>query len=220
VRTSLRAGQVAEAVGLNVETLRYYERRGIIAEPERSPGGHRLYSTRTVTDLRVIKAAQRLGFTLEEAAELLAVGRGHRSRRTEGLQARTTAKLEEVEQRISDLEEIRANLIAATDASCDDLIQCADTECCPIPFTQLTEQRLSSSPPQRISWSGSPHEPSWCQSQINEADAGNHRVTLAASNIYVVSARRKDTPSARRFAGYEDHDLGGVSLCGGAGVSW
>lgn len=40
---SLRAGQVAEAVGVNVETLRYYERRGIIAEPERSLGGHRLY---------------------------------------------------------------------------------------------------------------------------------------------------------------------------------
>ena len=64
----LRAGQVAEAVGVNVETLRYYERRGIIAEPGRSLGGHRLYPEETVTTLRVIKAAQRLGFTLDEVA--------------------------------------------------------------------------------------------------------------------------------------------------------
>jgi DNA-binding transcriptional MerR regulator len=58
-------------VGVNVETLRYYERRGIIAEPDRSLGGHRMYSEETVTTLRVIKAAQHLGFTLDEVAELL-----------------------------------------------------------------------------------------------------------------------------------------------------
>jgi DNA-binding transcriptional MerR regulator len=70
VSSGLRAGQVAEAVGVNVETLRYYERRGIISEPERSPGGHRLYPEATVTTLRVIKAAQSLGFTLDEVAEV------------------------------------------------------------------------------------------------------------------------------------------------------
>ena len=48
MNASLRAGQVAEAVGVNVETLRYYERRGIIGEPERSLGGHRLYPEATV----------------------------------------------------------------------------------------------------------------------------------------------------------------------------
>ena len=53
----MRAGQVAEAAGVNVETLRYYERRGLIAEPERTLGGHRLYSEETVTVLRVIKTA-------------------------------------------------------------------------------------------------------------------------------------------------------------------
>ena len=67
----MRAGQVAEAARVNVETLRYYERRGIIDEPERSPGGHRLYPEATVTTLRVIKAAQNLGFTLDEVAGLL-----------------------------------------------------------------------------------------------------------------------------------------------------
>lgn len=67
----LRSGQVAEAAGVNIQTLRYYERRGLLAEPERSNGGHRLYGEDAVTALRVIKAAQRLGFTLEEVAELL-----------------------------------------------------------------------------------------------------------------------------------------------------
>jgi len=45
---SLRAGEVAEAAGVNRETLRYYERRGLLAKPDRSPGGHRLYDDRTV----------------------------------------------------------------------------------------------------------------------------------------------------------------------------
>ena len=69
---ALRTGELATAAGVNLQTLRYYERRGLLAEPERSLGGHRLYPPETVTALRVIKAAQRLGFTLEEVADLLA----------------------------------------------------------------------------------------------------------------------------------------------------
>lgn len=130
----LRAGQVADAVGVNVETLRYYERRGIIAEPDRSPGGHRLYPETTVTTLRVIKAAQSLGFTLDEVADLLEAGRHHHGA---GLQSRTEAKLAEVDQKIADLQVIRASLVAARDAGCDDLVQCAESDCCPIPFVQI-----------------------------------------------------------------------------------
>ena len=139
----LRSGQVAAAAGVNVETLRYYERRGLLAQPRRSPGGHRLYDADSVTTLRVIKAAQRLGFTLEEVAELLEVGR-HRHRYPgarsgdAGLQARGRAKLAEVEERITDLVTIRDNLRAALDAGCDDLIACAGTDCCPIPFATIT----------------------------------------------------------------------------------
>ena len=126
---------------MNVETLRYYERRGLLADPERSPGGHRLYPEEAVTVLRVIKAAQRLGFTLEEVADLLEVGRhrhGRRARADAGLQARAQAKLAEVEERIADLVTIRDNLRAAVDAGCDDLIACAGTDCCPIPFATIT----------------------------------------------------------------------------------
>jgi DNA-binding transcriptional MerR regulator len=135
VSAGLRAGQVADAASVNVETLRYYERRGIIPEPDRSLGGHRLYPPETVTTLRVIKASQRLGFTLDEAAELLAAGRHHHD--GSGLQARTEAKIAEVDQKMADLQVIRDALVAARDAGCDDLLQCAESECCPIPFVQI-----------------------------------------------------------------------------------
>jgi DNA-binding transcriptional MerR regulator len=137
----LRSRQVA---AVNVETLRYYERRGLLAAPDRNPGGHRLYPAETVTVLLVIKAAQRLEFTLDEVAELLEVGRhrhrparGNRSRDV-GLQQRAQAKLAEVEARIADLVTIRDTLRAALDAGCADLIACAGTDCCPIPFSTLT----------------------------------------------------------------------------------
>jgi DNA-binding transcriptional MerR regulator len=135
----LRVGQVAAAAGVNLETLRYYERRGLLARPDRSLGGHRLYPPETVTLLRVIKTAQRLGFTLSEVVDLLDVGT-HRHgvrRRPAGLQARAADKLVEVEQRIADLTVIRDTLRQASDAGCDDLLECADSDCCPLPFADL-----------------------------------------------------------------------------------
>src|SRR5215213_10778634 len=96
--SGMRSAEVARAAGVNQQTLRYYERRGLLAEPDRSPGGHRLYPAEAVTVLRVIKAAQRLGFTLDEVADLLEVGR-HRHRRSRadagdaGLRQRAQAKL-------------------------------------------------------------------------------------------------------------------------------
>ncbi|KAA1426720.1 MerR family transcriptional regulator [Nocardioides antri] len=133
---SLRINEVAQAAGVNRETLRYYERRGLLEKPDRSPGGHRLYDERAVHTLRIIKAAQRLGFTLEEVADLIEVGR--RRGRDSGLQARAREKLVEVEERIADLETIRSNLVAAIDAGCDDLHVCATTDCCPVPFVEIT----------------------------------------------------------------------------------
>ena len=134
---------------MNVETLRYYERRGLLAEPDRSPGGHRLYDPGSVTTLRIIKAAQRLGFTLEEVAELLEVGRRshagrhpRRARADAGLQERARAKLTEVEDRIADLHTIRDTLRAALDAGCDDLVACASNDCCPIPFATITTRPM------------------------------------------------------------------------------
>lgn len=134
----MRRGQVATAAGVNIETLRYYERRGLLAEPDRSLGGHRVYRPEAVTTLRVIKAAQRLGFSLDEVAELLELGHHRHTQRVDaGLQQSARKKLVEVEERITDLVAIRDNLTAALDAGCDDLRACASADCCPIPFESI-----------------------------------------------------------------------------------
>ena len=137
--TGLRTGEVARAAGVNVQTLRYYERRGLLAEPNRTLGGHRVDEEQTVTVLKVIKAAQRLGFTLDEVADLLETAR-HRHGRTanRSLQARAKVKLAEVEERLADLTVVRDSLRAALDAGCDDLVAFAGNDCCPIPFAAIT----------------------------------------------------------------------------------
>lgn len=132
--TGMRSSQVAAAAGVNLQTLRYYERRGLLAEPERSLGGHRVYPAEAVTVLRVIKAAQRLGFTLDEVADLLDAGQ---HKHDSGLPSRARAKLAEVEVKIADLQVIAATLRATVDAGCGDLVACAGEPCCPIPFATL-----------------------------------------------------------------------------------
>ncbi|MEU9885905.1 MerR family transcriptional regulator [Sphaerisporangium sp. NPDC051011] len=137
-RPYLRSGQVAEQAGVNIQTLRYYERRGLIAEPARSPGGHRAYPPETVTLLTVIKTAQRLGFSLEEVAELIDTGR--RRHPTPDLRARAQAKIAEVDARIADLTTIRTALTQVVAAGCDSLTNCTCPDC-PLPFADLAEGR-------------------------------------------------------------------------------
>ncbi len=134
--TAMRAGEAAAAAGVHVQTLRYYERRGLLDTPDRTLGGHRLYSNAAVTSLRVIKTAQRLGFTLAEIAELIDAGVHHHGREV-GLRSRAARKLAEVEQKIADLQVIADSLQQAVDAGCDDLAVCAQLPECPLPFGQL-----------------------------------------------------------------------------------
>ncbi|MEU4233209.1 MerR family transcriptional regulator [Nonomuraea sp. NPDC026600] len=133
----LRSGELADAAGVNLQTLRYYERRGLLAEPERTLGGHRLYPAEAVTVLRVIKAAQRLGFTLDEVAELLETATHHHGRADTALAERAKLKLIEVNERIADLTVIRTALEQTIEAGCSDLLECAQAGCCPLPFLQL-----------------------------------------------------------------------------------
>jgi MerR family transcriptional regulator, mercuric resistance operon regulatory protein len=72
----MRTGEVAGRARVNIQTLRYYERCGLLAEPPRSPSGYRDYSARTVDLLRFVKRAQELGFTLREIKELLQLADG------------------------------------------------------------------------------------------------------------------------------------------------
>lgn len=130
----LRTGEVAEQAGVNIQTLRYYERRGLIAEPLRSTGGHRLYPPDTIALLHVIKAAQRLGFTLDEVAELLDTGR--RRHPTPDLRQRAIDKIAEVDAKIAHLTAIRTALTEVVDARCDSLTNCTCADC-PIPFLTI-----------------------------------------------------------------------------------
>ena len=96
------------------------------------------HPAQTVTILRVIKAAQRLGFSLDEVADLLETGRHrHRGQTEAGLRQRATVKLAEIEARVADLSVIADTLRAALDAGCTDLIECAAQPQCPLPFAAL-----------------------------------------------------------------------------------
>ncbi len=132
---TLRSGQLAKAAGVNVQTLRYYERRGLLPEPRRSLGGQREYGPEAVAVLRVIRGLARLGFTLTEIAELIEVG-SHRGPRP-GLRAAAAAKLAEVDAKIDHLMEVRATLTAVLTAECSDLAECSCDPACPIPFAEL-----------------------------------------------------------------------------------
>ncbi|NKY43404.1 MerR family transcriptional regulator [Nocardia cerradoensis] len=131
--SALRTSELAAAAGVNTQTLRYYERRGLLAEPQRTLGGHRLYPEEAVTVLRVIKAAQRLGFSLDEVADLLS-GSGHHRRADAGLRTRARAKLAEVDAKLAELGAVRDTLRAALAAGCEDLLVCSETPSCPVPF--------------------------------------------------------------------------------------
>lgn len=111
-----------------------------------------------MTTPRVIKTAQSLGSTtLDELAELLEAGRHQHS--GGGLQSRTETKLAEVDQKVAELQVIRASLIAARDAGCDDLVQCAESDCCPVPFVQIGPRPGSSTRPSSTSSSPPPGSP-------------------------------------------------------------
>jgi Hg(II)-responsive transcriptional regulator len=113
----MRTGELAGRAGVNTETLRYYERRGLLERPPRTNGGYRDYPGNAVELLRFIKRAQELGFTLDEVAELLHLGTG-------GPDACDTARVlaehrkADLEKRISDLQRMRDSL-AELVATCD-----------------------------------------------------------------------------------------------------
>jgi DNA-binding transcriptional MerR regulator len=91
--------------------------------------------------LRVIRGAQRLGFSLEEIAELLEAGRHRHGQPADvGLAEHARAKLAEVDAKIADLWTVRRTLLAALDAGCWDLMVCAAIPSCPLPFAGLADR--------------------------------------------------------------------------------
>lgn len=133
--SSLTIGGVAKAAGVGVEALRYYQRRGLLPEPARPPGQVRRYGPHHVQRLQFIKAAQKLGFTLDEVAVLLQLDDG-----TQCAQARQLAadKLVAVRERLDALRTIERALVALVD-SCESHRGCI---ACPL-IAALSTQRTA-----------------------------------------------------------------------------
>jgi Hg(II)-responsive transcriptional regulator len=105
----LRIGELAERAGVGVETVRYYERRGLLPRPARRAGAFRQYDEEAVRRLRFIKRAQWVGFTLREIGELLAL-RVEPGAGCEDVRRRAEDKLAEVDEKMRDLQRMRRAL--------------------------------------------------------------------------------------------------------------
>lgn len=116
---------LATAAAVSIETVRYYQRRGLMREPVRPPGSVRRYASEDAERLRFIKRAQAMGFTLEEIKNLLALRTQRSCSATRKL---AVAKLELVAARIRELRQLRSNL-AQLIAECD---ANSEESCCPV----------------------------------------------------------------------------------------
>jgi MerR family mercuric resistance operon transcriptional regulator len=108
-------GQLAVAAGVNVETIRYYQRRKLMPEPPRPPGGTRRYTDVDAERLRFIKRAQAMGFSLSEIDNLFGLRVDRSCRTTREL---ASAKIQAVDDRIRELRRLRKEL-AGLVAECD-----------------------------------------------------------------------------------------------------
>ena len=107
---------------MNAATLRYYERRGLLPTPARTPSGHRHYDEDAVRFLRAIKEAQAIGFTLAEIEEYLHVARSGPA--SAALRTRAAAKIDEIDARIARLRRMRDELARIVGCACDSLDHC------------------------------------------------------------------------------------------------
>jgi len=104
----LTIGHLARATEVNIETVRYYQRIGLVAEPVKPAQGYRIYPVETIDRIRFIRRAQQLGFKLQEIAELLQLGDGQ----CDDVRSRAEQKRAQIDQQISDLKNLRKTLNA------------------------------------------------------------------------------------------------------------
>jgi len=107
-------GVLARSAGVNIETVRYYQRRGLIGTPRKPPGGMRRYPREALTQLRFIKRAQQLGFTLREIGDLLELGAGACAE----TRLLAEARLADIELRLLDLKSMQQTLTRLIKACC------------------------------------------------------------------------------------------------------
>ena len=124
---ALTIGQVAERAGMGVETVRFYEKQGLVPEPPRTESGYRQYPLDTVARLRFVQRAKAMGFSLREIQELFQL-RLDESSSSADVKARTEDKIAQIDAKIRDLRNMRSKLVELTHA-CDGH---STTEECPI----------------------------------------------------------------------------------------
>ena len=113
--TEYKPSEIAAAAGVNVETVRFYERKGVMPLPERLANGYRSYSERDVARLRFIQRAKNLGFALLEIAELLHLRHGERTRCGE-VAALADLKLQDVRRRLKEMQRIEKMLASLVES--------------------------------------------------------------------------------------------------------
>ena len=102
----LTIGLLAKAAEVNLETVRYYQRIGLINEPVKPSQGYRIYPEETLSRIKFIKRAQQLGFSLQEIQELLELGDGH----CDDIRLRAEQKQTQIDKQIKDLNKLRSTL--------------------------------------------------------------------------------------------------------------
>ena len=107
---SYRIGELAAGSGLTRDTLRYYERLGLLSPPQRTSGGFRVYPPQTLDRLRFIKQAQTLGLTLHEIHDLVTYQDQRGLKRCRRVRDLLRAKLAELQAKLIELEEFRSTL--------------------------------------------------------------------------------------------------------------
>src|SRR2546425_4255984 len=112
---ALRTSDVAKQGGVNLETIRYYERRGLLPKPPRTPAGYRAFGADAVRRLRFIRHAQELGFSLREVKELLALRVDTRTSCAD-VRKRAEAKLADIDQKLRALRAMKRALVRLTAA--------------------------------------------------------------------------------------------------------
>ncbi|MGQ0658415.1 MAG: heavy metal-responsive transcriptional regulator [Chromatiales bacterium] len=107
--TGLKVGEVAKQAGVNLQTIHYYERRGLLPKPPRTGSNYRAYPEDAVLRVRFIKRAQELGFTLKEIKELLSLRAAPRTRCAD-VRERAEAKVQNIDDKVRTLQAMRKAL--------------------------------------------------------------------------------------------------------------
>ena len=106
---SMRIGEVARQTGIGIETIRFYERKGLLAEPDRRPSGYRQYDNTVVARLRFIRRAKELGFTLSEINELLGLWFDKDTQCCD-VRRKALEKIDEIELKVKALQSMKRSL--------------------------------------------------------------------------------------------------------------